>query len=316
MSKSDFNFNYQEFMKNEFPQSKEELPSELKLIEHFDRITSLLFDSANNLLKQQKESGKVLSALFENTRHTIVANYRIRSINLIRTLNEVLNIDGKGLFDEGTVNIITRSLLESYLIYFFLYRESEKQPEERELKFMLYELSSILHFQKYSNSFLKKNSNNASNMPNFENDINSLILKIEKNTHLQNQTKRIIHSINKIKQKKQNYLSFINFTSLIKSSPLPTNFAQEYYSYASSFAHSEGFSLTMSQMTHKNVEKWNKLNRLMKFKALSICLYISSQFLISFIENEKIEFEDDRGKTMSEVFSLSSYYVKAMNYKN
>jgi hypothetical protein len=313
MSELEANFNYTEFMNNEFPKSTKELPQEAKLVEHFDRITSLLFDSANGLLKQRKESGKELVAIFENTRHTLIANYRLRSINLMRVFNEVFNVDNKSLFDEGTANIITRSLLENYLIFNYLYKESKESTPDSVLKFSLYELSSVLQFQKHADSISKKSLPVAFKKPDLEKDIDALLVKIETNDLYKKQPKKIVDSIKRIKSKKQDFLSFINFNSLIRNSPLPTNFAKDYYSYASSFAHSEGFSLTMSQMLHRNTEKWGLLNKLMKFRILTICLYTSSQFLISFIEDEKINFEDEHEQSILEVLSLSKYYVDAMN---
>lgn len=313
MEESSASKHYDEFMRNEFPKNADEMPQEFKLVNHFDRITSLLFDSANGLLKHRKESGEKLVGLFENTRHTIVANYRLRSINLMRIFNEVFNVNHQSLFDEGTANIIVRSLLESFLIFNYLYKETKANTEESEFKFYLYELASILHFQKYTNSISKNSSLPLFKQSLLENDIDNLILKIEAHKAFKKQPKKIIDSIARIKSKRQNFLTFINFNSLITKSPLPTSFTKDYYSYASSFAHSEGFSLNMSQMINRNIEKWGEINRLNKFRVLTICLYVSSRFLISFIEGEKIEFEDEREMELFEVFSLANYYVEAMN---
>ena len=316
MEESTASKHYEEFRRSEFPKDVKELPQESKLINHFDRITSLLFDSANALLKQRKESGEELVGLFENTRHTIVASYRLRSINLMRILKGVFNVDLQSLFDEGTANIIVRSLLESFLIFNYLYKESKENTEESKFKFHLYELASILHFQKHTDSISKNNNLPLFKKSDLEKDVDNLILKIETSPIFKKQPKKIIDSINKLKSKKQNFLTFINFNYLIAKSPLPTNFTKDYYSYASSFAHSEGFSLSISQMINRNIEKWSKINRLNKFRVLTICLFVSSQFLISFIEGEKLEFEDEKEMELFEVFALSNYYVEAMNHND
>jgi len=306
-------FDYTDFINEEFPAKKEELPSHKKLVEHFDRITALLFDSANQLLKQKKHSGNDLNAQFENIRHTLIANYRLRSINLMKTLEEVKNVDGEGLIDEGTVNIIARSLLESYLVFFNLYKQSSQDLETQKLYFSLYELSSILQFKKYTAAVLKKNSRqNPANL-DLDKKTSVLIDQVINNTSYDTLSKKVKDSIVRVKDKKQDFLSFINFSKLIKLSPLPTNFATEYYSYASSFAHSEGFSINISQMLQGNPQKWQLFNKLLKFRLMSVCLYISSQFLISFIEDEQIQSDDDQELDLMQVFSLADYYIKAMN---
>jgi len=306
------NFNYEEFMKNEFPNSKEKLPEETKLINHLDRITGLLFDNATALLKQKKESEEKLVPSFENIRYTMISNYRIRSISLMKVFSEIFNIDNQSLFDEGTACIITRNMLESFLIYYHLYKEPEKNLGERELKFDLYELSSILQFNRHADFLSKKNGPKEFKRPDLQSEINQLILRIESNIAFKRLPKKIIDSINGIKLKKLSFLSFVNFNTLIINSPLPTNFTRDYYSYASAFAHSEGFSVDMSRMIHQNVENWGYLNKILKFKTLTMCLYLSSLFLLTFIKDEKIEFEDEREKDLFEILSLVNFYNQAM----
>jgi len=306
-------FNYSKFMEGEFPKLKDQLPDEKKLVKHLERITSLLFDTATNLLNQQKASGDNLDPDFENIRYTIIVNFRLRILSLTKIFDEISNVDGKKIFDEGTANVIIRSLLEIYLTYFYLYPTPELLISDKELRFNLYKLSSLLHFKNYQSALIEKHGEPLENAINLNDQIQSVILEIESNPAFNNLTSRIKDAINRVKSNKQDFFSFMNFNKLIKESPLPTKFISEYYSFASSFSHSEGFSIKFSQMLHGNVENWGILNEKLKFRSLSICLYLASQFLESLLSNnESLETEDEKELELKQVFSIAIFYLTSM----
>jgi hypothetical protein len=304
-------FDYEGFMAREFPTPESTYPEIGRLLEHFNRITRLLMECALESLKRA-ENDKNESALHANTRYTIVCNFRLRTINLIKIFNEIMDLKGDAIFDEGTANVVARSLLESYLVYFRLYNGWDNDKENKELYFNLYDLSSVLHFAKFGKSLHSK-GNNKFDEVNLTEQIKKLIADIKGNKKFRELPKKIQDSIIKIEGGNQDYLSFINFNKLIGESPLPTEFINSYYSYASSFAHSEGFSSIVSQVYFESREKWKELNEMLKFKLIYICLAVSSQFFISYIEYDKTQLEDDREKDVSETVSLCNYYLTALN---
>lgn len=307
------NFDYDGFMAREFPKSGGGYPKIARQIAHFDRITALLMDCALQSVKKAHPDQHHASVLHDNTRYTIACNYRLRSINLIKVFDEVLDIDGDAIFDEGTANVIARSLLESYLVYFRLYNGSGNKTDTQELYFNLYDLSSVLHFVKFGKSLQIDDQTNF-DLGNLNAHIKQLVNSIKMNSKFQTLSRNVQESIRKIEAGRQDYLSFMNFNGLIRESPLPTQFITSYYSYASSFAHSEGFSSKVTQMVFESKERWKKMNELLQFKLVYICLAVSSQFFISYIEYDKTEFEDEREKDVWEVLSLADYYLKALNH--
>lgn len=305
-------FDYQKFMAQEFPVDKAELPSTVVLIRHVDRISALLFDCALQSVKVAPGNGDNFQINHTNTRYILVSNYRLRLINLLKVLDGVLDIEGNVFFDDATANIIVRSLLESYLVYDKLYNGNLGNVDQQQYYFNLFELSSLLQFIKQRDEIYKR-AQNADPFPDFKQDISNLLDLIEKNSEFASAPEQLRKSIQAVKSGKKNYLSFMNFTAAIKSSPLPTNFATHYYSYASAFAHSEGFGIKFSQMRFENKKEWPKRNELLKFRLLADCLYITSQFFIAYIEYDHTQLEDDREKDVWEVVSLAAYYISAMN---
>lgn len=304
-------FDYEGFMAREFPKPESTYPAIERLLEHFNKITRLLMECAMQSLKQA-ENDQNESVLHANTRYTIVCNFRLRTINLIKIFNEILDLKGDSIFDEGTANVVARSLLESYLVYFRLYNGCGNNKEIQELYFNLYDLSSVLHFLKFGKS-LQRIGQNKFDEINLTVHVKKLITGIKSNNKFRTLPPGIQDSLKKIEAGRQDYLSFINFTKLIRDSPLPTDFITSYYSYASSFAHSEGFSSSISQMYFESRGKWNTLNEMFKFKLIYVCLAVSSQFFISYIEYDKTQLEDDKEKDVWETLSLCNYYLTALN---
>lgn len=303
------NFDYDSFMSREFPKPEGKYPDVDRLIKHFDKITALLMDCAIQAIKNPSKNN--ISAMHENTRYTIACNFRLRSINLIKIFKEVLDIDGNAVFDEGTANIIARSLLESYLVYYRLYNGCSEDITLQNLYFNLYDLSSVLQFVKYGKSIQGSESIPFKDIE-FRSQIKKLILAIKKNDRFRSLPPNVRESIENISSNRKDFLSFINFSKLIKESPLPTEFFTSYYSYSSAFAHSEGFSSRVLQMIFQSRERWTEMNEMLKFKLIYNCLGISSQFFISFIEYDHTELEDEKEKEVWEVVSLSNYYLNAM----
>ena len=304
------NFDYEGFMAREFPHPKGVYPEIGRLLEHFNKITRLLMECALESLKQT-ENDQSESVLHANTRYTIVCNFRLRTINLIKIFNEILDLKGDAIFDEGTANVVARSLLESYLVYFRLYNGCERDKEVQEVYFNLYDLSSVLHFVKFGKSLQSIGPNKFDEI-NLRGHIKKLINDIKNNNKFRTLPSGIHDSIKKIEVGRQDYLSFINFSKLIRESPLPTDFITSYYSYASSFAHSEGFSSSVSQVYFESREKWKALNEMLKFRLIYVCLAVSSQFFISYIEYDKTQLEDEREKDAWETLSLCNYYLEAL----
>lgn len=305
------NFDYEGFMAREFPKPESKYPAIGRLLEHFNKITRLLMECALQSLKQA-ENDPSESVLHANTRYTIVCNFRLRTINLIKIFNEILDLKGGAIFDEGTANVVARSLLESYLVYFRLYNGCGNDKAIQEVYFNLYDLSSVLHFVKFGKS-LQGIGQTKFDEINLRGHIRKLITDIKSNSKFRTLPSGIQDAIKKIEDGRQDYLSFINFSKLIRESPLPTDFITSYYSYASSFAHSEGFSSSVSQVYFESREKWKALNEMLKFKLIYVCLAVSAQFFISYIEYDKTQLEDDREKDVWETVSLCNYYLTALN---
>jgi len=302
-------FDYEGFMAKEFPKPEGTYPDIGRLLEHFNRITGLLMECALQSLKQS-ENDQSESALHANTRYTIVCNFRLWTINLIKIFDDILDLKGDAIFDEGTANIVARSLLESYLVYFRLYNGCSNDKETQELYFNLYDLSSILHFVKFGRSL--QGIGQKFDELNLGGQIKKLLKEIKSNNKFLSLPSKIHDAIKKIEAGEQDYLSFINFNKLIRESPLPTDFITTYYSYASSFAHSEGFSSSVSQVYFESREKWEALNKMLKFRLMYVCLAASSQFFISYIDYDKTQLEDDREKDVWETLSLCNYYLTAL----
>jgi hypothetical protein len=305
------NFDYEAFMVKEFPKPEGKFPDIGRLLEHFNKITRLLMECALQSL-QQAEGNESESALHANTRYILVCNFRLRTINLIKVFNEILDLKGGTIFDEGTANIIARSLLESYLVYFRLYNGCGSDKETQELYFNLYDLSSILHFVKHG-KWMQGIGQIKFDKAGLNGQIKKLLNDIKCSNKAQSLSKGIQDSIKKVEKGNQDYLNFINFSKLIKESPLPTDFVTSFYSYSSSFAHSEGFSSSLSQVYFESREKWKELNEMLKFRLIYVCLAVSSQFFISYIEYDKTELEDDKEQEIWETLSLCNYYLTALN---
>jgi hypothetical protein len=177
------NFDYEGFMAREFPKPEGTYPEIGRLLEHFNKITRLLMECALQSLKQS-ESDQSESVLHANTRYIIVCNFRLRTINLIKIFNEILDLKGDAIFDEGTANVVARSLLESYLVYFRLYNGCELDKEVQEVYFNLYDLSSVLHFVKFGRSLQSIGSNKFDEI-NLKGHINKLITDIKSGDSVQ-----------------------------------------------------------------------------------------------------------------------------------
>jgi len=305
------NFDYEGFMTREFSYPEGKFPDITRLLGHFDKITKLLLECAIQSLKVAKNH-QGLPAYHANTRYTIVCNFRLRTINLIKIFSDLVDIKGGEIFDEGTANIIARSLLESYLIYFRLYNGCKGDKEIQNLYFNLYDLSSAMHFLKYRKSFqgIKPEKFDEGT---FNLRIEELIKNIKSSNKYAALPQKTRNAIQKIEAGEQDYINFINFNKLIRESPLPTNFVTTYYSYASSFAHSEGFSSSVSQTYFQSRERWKDLNQSLKFKLIYMCLAVSSQFYISFIEYDKRQMGDEKEQDVWETLSLCNYYLTALN---
>ncbi|RYZ55988.1 MAG: hypothetical protein EOP49_01680 [Sphingobacteriales bacterium] len=284
-----------------------------KLLNHFDKITALLMDCAIQTVKTGNGDNDNVSILHNNTRYIIACNFRLRAVNLIKIFNEILDIDGNAVFDEATANIITRSLLESYLVYFRLYNGCGDDLKLQELYFNLYDLSSVLQFIKYGKS-IKGSKNSSFNEGNLRMQIKKLLNEINGNGKFRTLPTAVRDSITRISSGKQDYLSFINFSKLIRESPLPSEFISAYYSYASAFAHSEGFSSKFTQMIFESCERWTEMNGNLKLRMIYICLAVSSQFFLSFIQYDKTELEDEKEQEVWEIVSLSNYYLTALQH--
>lgn len=305
------NFDYEGFMAREFPMPEGKYPDIGRSLEHLNRIAKMLMDCALQSIRDA-ELDPNASAVHANTRYTIVCNYRLRTINLIKIFTELPDLKGGSIFDEGTANIVARSLLESYLVYYLLYNGCKGDKELQELYFTLYDLSSRLHFVKYGNT-LQMVAADKFDEGKLRAQIGKLISEVKCNKKYRKLPYAIPNAIQKIEAGKQDYLSFANFNKLIRECPLPTELVAAYYSYTSSFAHAEGFSSIVSQVYFQSRKDWTALNEMLKFRLIYPCLAVSAQFYISFIEYDQTQLSDDMEKEVWEVLSLCKYYLTAFN---
>lgn len=305
------NFDYEGFLAREFPMPEGKYPDIGRSLEHLNKITRMLMECALQSIRVA-EGDPNASAMHANTRYTIVCNYRLRTINLIKIFTELLDLKGGSIFDEGTANIVARSLLESYLVYYRLYNGCNGDKDLQELYFTLYDLSSRLHFVKFRNT-LHMVAPEKFDEGKLKAQIGKLISEVKSNKKYIKLPQAIPNAIQKIESCKQDYLSFINFNKLIRESPLPTQLVTAYYSYTSSFAHAEGFSSIVSQVYFQSRNDWAGLNEMLKFRLIYPCLAVSAQFYISFIEYDKTQLADDKENEVWEVLSLCKYYLTAFN---
>jgi hypothetical protein len=305
------NFDYEGFMTREFPIPEGKYPDIGQSLGHLNKITRMLMECALQSIRVAERDPKA-SAVHANTRYTIVCNYRLRTINLIKIFTELLDVKGGSIFDEGTANIVARSLLESYLVYYRLYNGCKGDKEMQKLYFTLYDLSSRLHFVKFGNT-LHMVAQEKFDEASLRAQIEKLISEVKSSKKYSKLPKGITNAIQKIEAGKQDYLSFVNFNQLIRESPLPTELVTAYYSYTSSFAHTEGFSSIVSQVYFQSRKDWAALNEMLKFRLIYPCLAVSAQFYISFIEYDKTQLADDNEKEVWEVLLLCKYYLTAFN---
>jgi hypothetical protein len=306
------NFDIEEFKAQEFPKPTGKYPDVDRLINHLDRITGLLSECAGQSVKNcVSGTGDNIYILHTNTRYTIAWNFRLRTLSLIKIFSEIEDVEGNLLFDEGTATIILRSLLESYLVYYQLYNLNQSNPDLQKIYFNMYDLSSRLQFLR-STKNIKGLNNPPEKDQKFKSETDQLIIVIINDESFASLPVKIQQAIKRIKEGKQDYLSFVNFTALIKASPLPNDFIGDYYSQASAIAHSEGFSARMSLMVFESRDKWNSLNELLKFRLIYFALSISSQFFISFIQYDRTELDDEKEKDLCEVLILVDFYLKAL----
>ena len=305
------NFDYEGFIAREFPMPEGKYPDIGRSLEHLNKITKLLLDCALQSIRVAERDPNA-SAVHANTRYTIVCNYRLRTMNLIKIFTELLDLKGGSIFDEGTSNIVARSLLESYLVYYRLYNGCMGDKELQDLYFSLYDLSSRLHFLKFGNT-LHMVTPEKFDEGKLKAQIGKLIREVKSNKKYCKLPQSIPNAIQRIEAGKQDYLSFINFNKLIRESPLPTELVTAYYSYTSSFAHAEGFSSIVSQVYFQSRKHWKEINEMLKFRLIYPCLAISAQFYISFIEYDKTQLADDKENDVWEVLSLCKYYLTAFN---
>lgn len=166
----------------------------------------------------------------------------------------------------------------------------------------------MLQFRKYESSV-----KGETKTKDYSREIEELVKKIKSNPNFNSLNKKVMVAIERIGVGKQDYLSYTNFNALIRESPLPTKFFTGFYSYSSSFAHSEAFSINISKSIYASKDNWGKINSLMKFNILSKAIYICSDFVRLFIEYDKTELEDEKEREIWEAVSLCQYYVRAMN---
>ncbi len=296
------NFDIEKFKAQEFPIPTGKYPDASRMINHLDKITGLLSlcasQSVKNFIKEEKDH---FTILHNNTRYTIAWNFRIRTLSLIKIFSEIMDVEGKSIFDEGTATIILRSLLESYLVYYQLYNLNQTNPALQAIYFNMYDLSSRLQVLKQT-----KNIPGLTNPPTesleFKGEIERLTNAISIDNDFALLPKKTQQAIKRIQDGKQDYLSFVNFNDLIKSSPLPSNFIGDYYSYASAFAHSE-----------ESQDNWKSINDLLKFRLLYFALSIASQFFICYTTYDHTELEDEAEQELCEVLILVDFYLKAMS---
>ncbi|RZJ72366.1 MAG: hypothetical protein EOO47_22475 [Flavobacterium sp.] len=305
------NADYLSFLNREFPNPKGRYPDIDRSISHLDKISKQLLECARRI-HGQAEDDKKQSALHINTRTITAGNFRIRTISLIKTFNDIMDARGDLIFDQGTANIIVRSLLESYLVYYRLYNGCKGNKNIQELYFNLYDLSSVLHYVKYANSMLSSLKNKVDD-DSLSKRIADLISRIKKTKEYQKLPTKIRDGVSKIELGQQDYLSLINFNRLIRESPLPTELITSYYSYASSFTHSEGFSADILQAYFESRAQRKSINDMLKFRLVYICLAVSSQFFKSFNEYDSVEMQPEDNE-MREAIWLSNYYHTAINH--
>ena len=305
------NFDYEGFMTREFPMPEDKYPDIGRSLEHLNKITKLLLECALQSIRIAERDPNT-SAVHANTQYTIVCNYRLRTMNLIKIFTELLDLKGGSIFDEGTANIVARSLLESYLVYYRLYNGCKGDNELQELYFGLYELSSRLHFLKFGVTLQMVSPENFDE-GKLRAQIRKLISEVKSNKKYHKLPQAIPNAIQMIETGKQDYLSLFNFNKLIRESPLPTELVTAYYSYTSSFAHAEGFSSIVSQVYFQSRKHWKEINEMLKFRLIYPLLAVSAQFYISYIEYDKTQLADDKQNEVLEVLSLCNYYLTAFN---
>ncbi|MFN0290024.1 hypothetical protein [Pedobacter helvus] len=299
-------FNHQEFMEQEFPLgSKFTFERSLK---HMNMMTSFLVELASMMLEKNP-----LSMANEqlNVIYTLITSYHLRSITLAESFEFVRLDNGKTIFDDATPKILFRSLIENYLIFFYLF---ERNKNNSHLNFLLYELQSLLH--------LKKSVHYTSNRT----DAKLKLTPVKVKKMMESKVEQIINhesfhlldknfrkEIVKVQNGSKNYINLFTFEALMRESELPTELIINEYSDASASVHSQLYGLKASQMMFEksmndNVDIFEKS----KFRLMAQCLFLTSQWVYSFIHTIKLDFEDEFEQHLGEVISLSVYYRQAL----
>ncbi|WP_379093346.1 DUF5677 domain-containing protein [Pedobacter sp. UC225_65] len=300
------NFDHQKFMEQEFP-----LGSSFtfdRSLKHMNMMTSFLTDLASLMLDKNPMS---MANEHLNVIYTLITNYHLRSITLAQSFEFVRLDNGKSIFDDATPKILFRSLIESYLIFFYLF---EKNKDFSNLNFLLYELQSLLHLKKsisYSQTLSEGKLSLTSSKANAM--IQSKLQQIMEHESYLMLDKNFRKEIVKVQNGSKHYITLFTFEALMRESELPTDLIINEYSDTSASVHSQLFGLKASQMMFNMSYNDNKgVFEKAKFRLMAQCLYLTSQWVYSFIRTIKMEFEDEYEQQLGEVISLSVYYREAL----
>ena len=142
---------YENFMAKEFPKGSH--PSPRMLMGHLDRLTFFILEWSNLIVKNNPTQ---LQANQLNTLQALVVNYRMRAINFLKSLEIFETNNGDLIYDEATPNTLVRSMLENYLIFYYLFDHSDL--DELKIRYKLFDLSSYLQFKKVTEHLELSNS--------------------------------------------------------------------------------------------------------------------------------------------------------------
>lgn len=139
----------------------------------------------------------------------------------------------KTLYDIGSIVVLTRSSIENYLTFFYLFIQPQKNEEEEIFRFKLYELSG-LHSRQWSApselNLIQIKNKDKNRIEELENELynHHLFLKLEKDIQ------------NNLRGRK--LAKLINWWNLLEQADLNQNVFKTAWSLYSNYAHSEYLS--------------------------------------------------------------------------
>jgi len=202
---------------------------------------------------------------------SLMSKYILHAYSILRLLsgtNIKSKIVGKmdTVYDIGSINVLTRAILETYLTFFYLFIHPQND-DEHFFRLDIYKLAGLKSRQRFrpSDDALMKRYNES------EIEIEKLVQKIITRKRFNELSHRLRANIENGKQSK-----IYSWEQLFQIADLNTEFFQMTWVFFSDYSHSEYISLTQIRGLLKDVELSKKKNDTI----INILLILTSIYII------------------------------------